>query len=206
MQTERCTTFRRNSPARNSSLRSARRPPLSAAGPSCSSGRLSWRRPAACWWGEWGPPYPGSPWRCLGEPCGLFIPDSLLTKLWIVFPKGGKKSFQIAPSANQQNSFFITSSVYFYLLNQKTVKTKFSKLVSLGNGSVDNKSNTLSVKTSVIIRSDDRQPPPELAAPPSPYSSPNHWSDAASFIAYAHFTHVSVPIFRRFLPEFELKK
>lgn len=65
------TTSRRNSPTRSSSLRSGRRRPLSAAGPSCSSGRWSWRRPGVCWWGELSLPSPGFPSRHLGQPSGL---------------------------------------------------------------------------------------------------------------------------------------
>lgn len=86
------TTSRRNSPTRSSSLRSGRRRPLSAAGPSCRSGRWSWRRPGACWWGEWGLPFPGFPLRHLGLPGGRY--PALLP--------GQKRAKGVALPANQK--------------------------------------------------------------------------------------------------------
>lgn len=85
------TTSRRNSPTRSSSLRSGRRPPLSAAGPSCSSVRWSWRRPGACWWGEWGLPSPGFPLRRFGSPTGSTL-----------LPSRSNKSQRVALPAKQK--------------------------------------------------------------------------------------------------------
>lgn len=57
-------TCRRSSPARSSCLRSARRPPRSAAGPGCRPGRWSWRHPATGWPAGSDPPCHDFPW-CL---------------------------------------------------------------------------------------------------------------------------------------------